>query len=121
MLFDQDGNPIEYASLIRLRFTSPNPSIGRSELRPEPVGNGVYRAEGSNLSIPGEWEIRMTVQRPQQFDTLYDFTTTVNAQQEINEPVNIGTLPITVIGLASGLFILALGGYWCVRNGVYCR
>lgn len=120
MLFDENGSPVTDASLIRLRFTPPNPSIGRSELRPEAVGDGVYRIEGSNLSIPGEWQIRMTVQRPQEFDTLYDFTITVSAP-DAETSANPEALLLTTAGIAFGLFTLALGGYWCARNSVNLR
>jgi hypothetical protein len=28
---------------------------------------------GANLSAPGEWQIRMTVQRPEEYDSVVDF------------------------------------------------
>ena len=70
---DQTGELISDASLIRLRFEQEGQSIGESELRAAFQGDGRYTVTGANLSAPGDWRIRMTVQRPDQFDTVVDF------------------------------------------------
>ena len=65
------------ASLIRLRFEHQEQDLGESELRPIAIGGGTYTITGSNLSIPGEWRIRMTIQRPERFDIVTDFLPTI--------------------------------------------
>ena len=75
------GDPINDASLIRMRFD--HQDLGQSELRIEPSANprqeqdGLYRITGANLSAPGEWRIRMTIARPDQYDTVIDFNLTI--------------------------------------------
>jgi copper transport protein len=71
------GEPVTDASLIRLRFD--HQDLGQSELRIEPAANpdqqqgGLYRVTGANLSVPGEWRLRVTIARPDQYDTVVDF------------------------------------------------
>lgn len=75
------GDPITDASLIRMRFDRPD--LGQSELRIEPAAGsgqqqgGIYHITGANLSAPGEWRIRMTIARPDQYDTVIDFNLTI--------------------------------------------
>lgn len=76
-LRDAENAPVDDASLIRARFDSLDQNIGQSELRPTFVGAGQYTAAGSNLSVPGNWRVRVTIQRPNQYDTLVDFEPTI--------------------------------------------
>lgn len=76
-LTDDTGKPIENASLLRLRFNQKTENLGESEIRPEHWQNGIYIGSGSNLSIPGEWQLRLSIQRPNEFDVLTDFDLTV--------------------------------------------
>lgn len=69
---------IDDASLIRLRFESEGNNLGESELRPELQDDGRYIVSGSNLSVGGDWRIRMTIQRPDEFDTVVDFEPTIS-------------------------------------------
>ena len=73
---DEDGEAITDISLIRLRFEHQTQNLGESELqiRPEAAApDGVYSIEGANLSAVGDWRLRMTVQRPDEFDSIADF------------------------------------------------
>src|SRR5690606_12983797 len=70
--FDEDGDVIQDASLIRLRFSNLDQNLGDSELRPTLDESGEYMATGANLSTPGRWRIRMTLARPGKFDTIAD-------------------------------------------------
>lgn len=73
-LFDEEtGEDIYDASLIRLRFQHEGDTAGESELRPELDEFGSYSVSGSNFSLTGTWRVRMTIQRPEQFDTVLDF------------------------------------------------
>jgi copper transport protein len=81
-LFNAETNEvIQDASLIRLRFEAEGADVGESELRPELQESGRYVTEGANLSLAGDWRIRMTVQRPKQYDAVVDFETTINIGQ----------------------------------------
>lgn len=77
------GEPVIDVSLIRLRFD--HQDLGQSELRIEPAANpeqqegGLYHITGANLSVPGEWRIRVTIARPDQYDTVVDFNPTIAA------------------------------------------
>ncbi|MAS36229.1 MAG: hypothetical protein CL610_19655 [Anaerolineaceae bacterium] len=100
--YDSDGQAIEDASLIRLRFDHLENNIGQSELRPEAMGDGVYQTSGANLSLPGRWRIRMTVQRPGEFDTVVDF------EADITPPPAASPVPDTAIPLPDRLLALLL-------------
>lgn len=80
---EQTLDPIDDASLIRLRFDSRSQNIGESELRPVHESDGRYTITGSNLSLPGDWRIRISIQRPGKFDTVVDFTPHILSQEEI--------------------------------------
>ena len=75
------GELVTDASLIRLRFD--HQDLGQSELRIEPAANpgqqqgGLYRITGANLSVPGEWRLRLTIARPEQYDSVVDFNPTI--------------------------------------------
>lgn len=73
LLDEETGVPIDDASLIRMRLTHQTENLGESELRPVLTSDGQYEAVGSNLSLPGEWRVRVNIQRPGHFDTLVDF------------------------------------------------
>ncbi|MGV2436371.1 MAG UNVERIFIED_CONTAM: hypothetical protein LVT10_16975 [Anaerolineae bacterium] len=63
--YDEAGNPITDASLIRLRFDYLDQDLGRSELRPQYDPTlSAYVIAGNNFSTVGHWRIRMTIQRP---------------------------------------------------------
>jgi copper transport protein len=118
---DAEGQPIIDSTLIRMRFESQEENLGESELRPLPLHQGVYTIKGSNLSLPGEWRIRVTVQRPDQFDTLVDFTPDVPPMPETTPPVPMPApntpLPGRVLVLAIlGIAAMAAGGYFLGEN-----
>jgi copper(I)-binding protein len=117
-LYDTDGNVINDASRIRLRFESLEQNLGESELRPELDANGFYSVSGANLSIPGQWRIRMTVQRPQQYDAVLDFRPTLSASLPPPPPVE-STIPVTERGLAAalaGIGLLGMGGFFIAQK-----
>ncbi|HXF64953.1 MAG TPA: copper resistance protein CopC [Caldilineaceae bacterium] len=123
------GEPVDDASLIRLRFEHQTQNLGRSELRitgGDTEGDGgVYTVRGANLSAPGDWQIRMTIQRPDQFDSVVDFTPHVElaptpalpavstSPSPAPSPVETTpTLPYrTEVMAATGLLAIGVGGY----------
>ncbi len=120
-LVDTAGNPVNDAALIRMRFESQTQNLGESELRPTLTAEGVYSISGSNLSVAGAWRIRVTIQRPERFDTVVDFTPEVKAAPppvEAPPPAELGSaLPgRTGVLLAAGAAALAMGGFFLGQN-----
>jgi len=112
-LYNHEGEAIEDASRIRLRFENQDQNLGESELRPEHVGDGVYKVRGANLSTPGDWRIRATVSRPDAFDTIADFTPTVEAASAapvaLADPNIVRASRVPVLML-TGFAIIIAGG-----------
>ncbi|MBZ0318121.1 MAG: copper resistance protein CopC [Anaerolineae bacterium] len=119
-LTDLSGSPIEDASLIRLRFENQAENLGGSELNPTYQGDGVYRASGSNLSTPGDWQIRVNIQRPNVYDTVVDFNPQVNLPPALAAPPLPDTsAPLSHQGIAvllTGLAATGLGGWVIGQN-----
>ncbi|CAN5571256.1 copper resistance CopC/CopD family protein [soil metagenome] len=116
ILSTPDNMPITDAALIRLRFENQAQNLGESELKITQHQGNVYTASGANLSVAGDWRIRMTIQRPEQFDTVVDFMPQVPLPPpppsipvvEANPP-----LPYQVpMLLLTGLLAVGLGGYF---------
>ncbi|HLA44595.1 MAG TPA: CopD family protein, partial [Aggregatilineales bacterium] len=109
-LSSASGEPITDASLIRLRFTHQNENSGESELNPVHTADGIYSVSGANLSFPGDWQIRTTIQRPNEFDTVMDFKPEITnrpAPREIDT-----TIPIkhrVIASLMTGITLLMIG------------
>jgi copper transport protein len=120
-LYDSEGNPLSDASLIRLRFDHTEQTLGQSELRPELAPDGTYTVTGSNLSIPGTWRVRMTVQRPNEFDTLLDFEPNIPASPPPPIPVIDTAIPaasqLTAL-LAGGFALLIVSGFFIGQHGI---
>jgi copper transport protein len=114
-LYDADGQPITNASRIRLRFTNLDADLGVSELRAQSSNDGLFLAEGANLSTPGRWRVRVTIQRPGVFDTVVDFQPSVQAAPPPPQPLDQAP-PLQERMLAqavTGATLLALGaGAW---------
>jgi copper(I)-binding protein len=120
-LYDTEGNPVTDASRIRLLFEHAGQNLGQSELRPELQADGSYAITGANLSIPGTWDIRMTVQRPGAFDTLMDFESTVASAPPPITPVIDTSIPLTsqwIATLVTGLALLGIGGFFVGQYGL---
>src|SRR5690606_27488565 len=113
--YDENGTPIEDASRIRLRFDNLDQNLGQSELRPVYDPDlGTYTVEGSNLSTPGNWRIRMTIQRPGQFDLVTDFEAEIVPAPAPVQPAVDDSLPFLGRVIASsltGLLLIGAGGF----------
>jgi copper transport protein len=73
VLTDTDGNQVKNASRVRLQFDYLTEDLGRSELRPEHAAGGIYQIDGANLTVPGDWRVRVIVARPDAYDSVVDF------------------------------------------------
>lgn len=120
-LYTLDNTPIMDASLIRLRFENPAQNLGESELRPVSAGDGTYVIEGSNLSVPGEWQLRLTVRRPGAFDAVLDYVPDVPPATPPPAPVVETTLPPfdrLAAALLVGMGLVGLGGFFAAIHGL---
>jgi copper transport protein len=112
-LFDLDsGAPVADATLIRMRFDHMEQNLGQSELRPELQDGGAYVAEGANLSVPGDWRVRLTIQRPERFDTVVDLP--LRAEPPPPAPSVDTSIPDRDRLLAAaltGIALLGVGGF----------
>ncbi len=125
MLLTLDNKPINDVDRVRLRFDKADGS-GTSELdiRGVQPKDGIYRVEGANLSSPGVWRVRLTVQRPGQYDVVTDFQPTVSAAPvaQALDP----TPPIqerSIANALAGMAALAVGGALLAqrRSGIGAR
>jgi putative copper export protein/copper(I)-binding protein len=110
--FDANGSPITDVSRIRLRFDNLDQPSGQSELRPEAQDGavGLFTASGTNLSTPGRWRVRMTVQRPDEFDQVVDYQVNVSAPPSLVIPEIDPSLPLDQRWLLAALTALGLIG-----------
>ncbi|MCU0514351.1 MAG: copper chaperone PCu(A)C [Anaerolineae bacterium] len=109
-----DGTLIRDAGRIRLRFDNREQNSGQSELRPELQPDGTYSIRGTNLSLPGTWRIRITIQRPGRFDTVVDLTPTVTAPAPLPPPILEAAPPPVERRIAlilAGAALLLIGGF----------
>ncbi len=109
--YDVNGSLIDNASLIRLRFDNLDEDLGESELRPtyDPDAQA-YTASGSNLSTPGHWRMRVTIQRPGEFDTVVDFETEIQTAPPPPVPeVQTGIDRVSRVIVVSVIGVLLLG------------
>jgi copper transport protein len=117
---DAEGQPVTDASLIRMRFENQSQNLGESELRPTHLGAGIYSIDGANLSAAGDWRIRVTVQRPDEFDALADFRPTVpNVPFPVQSPPldpNPALISRVVAMAVAGIATLAAGAYFLGEN-----
>ena len=63
---DVAGEPVDVANTLRAEFALPSAELGPIAREVVKVGPGTFVLEGSELSIPGEWEIDLVV-RPSDF------------------------------------------------------
>jgi copper transport protein len=121
-LYDDSGSPIADASLIRLRFEHQTQNIGESELRPEHQGDGLYATTGANLSVAGNWRIRVMIQRPDEFDTVVDFVLQVTQppppqQVDTSLPAQAAAWALLLTGAAC----LGAGGFFAAQSRLRLR
>lgn len=115
---NEDGSPVTNASMIRMRFEHQTQNLGESELqiRPEAaVPDGVYFINGANLSAVGAWRLRMTVQRPDEFDSVADFEFDVIAPPPPPPMPVVESNPI----LPYRRFVLLVAGIFAVLAGLF--
>jgi len=113
-LTDDEGNPINNATRIRMRFEHQTENLGESELRPEFDTEGRYIVSGANLGITGDWQIRLTIARPDKFDSVVTFEPAISTAPPPSPPPVVDPAPSQqgrlLALLATGLLSLLAGG-----------
>ncbi|MCI0553283.1 MAG: copper resistance protein CopC [Anaerolineae bacterium] len=75
-LSTSEGQPVQSAKEVLLRFTPNQGNIPPSELELIGLGDGTFTAKGAYLSLPGSWQVQAVVRREDKFDAYanFDFT-----------------------------------------------
>ena len=115
------GQPVILAKEVTLRFSAGQQNLPPSDLQMVSQGNGVYVAKGSNLSLPGNWQIQIIVRRENTFDAYanlsFDFhNPTKETPNQQNGRIAGGL--VILIGLGYGLLIVKLHPSRIVRIGL---
>ena len=143
VLISSDGQPIYTAKEVLLRFTSSQSNIPPSELQLIGDGTGMYMAQGTYLSFPGNWQVQAMVRREDKFDAFANFDLklqkpgasdrTASSKQAGGLFLLVGLLSalITVtvkpkasrllrfgMGVPLALVMVSLGGYFLTRPPV---
>jgi copper transport protein len=93
------GEPID-ATRVMLRFAFlDDPGVGQSELELETDETGVYKGEGPNISLAGNWRVTTLVQRGADSVEVPVELATRCRSQRLEEP---GLAPIEVVDLGGG-------------------
>ena len=73
-LSDSDGKVPTNIKTVLLIFSNKQAELGPISAELTKVGEGEYSGSGGYLSQPGEWEVKMIVQRNEAYDLNHSFT-----------------------------------------------
>jgi methionine-rich copper-binding protein CopC len=73
-LSDSDGKAPTNVKTVFLIFSNKQAGLGPISAELTKAGEGLYNGSGGYLSQPGEWEVKMTVQRNEAYDLNHSFT-----------------------------------------------
>jgi hypothetical protein len=73
-LSDSDGKAPTNVKTVFLIFSNKQTGLGPISAELTKTGEGQYSGSGGYLSQPGEWEMKMTVQRNEAYDLNHSFT-----------------------------------------------
>lgn len=113
-LADAQGDPISDAELVNLRFSYQGEELGTVEVaagRGEKAGE--YVANDVLLSVGGEWQAEVLVQRPDAFDaqTAFRLPLTASSGRSIEPDAKTGEILWGVELLLLGLLFMAMATY----------
>jgi methionine-rich copper-binding protein CopC len=78
-LTDVSGKPPTNIKNVIIQFNNKQAGIGPVVANLDKIQNEVYSTEGAYISQPGEWDIKITVQRNGAYDLNHSFKVTVKA------------------------------------------
>jgi copper transport protein len=113
--------------LVRLVFDHEDPAIGQSQLDLPLSGSAKFAAEGSNLSLPGNWDVTATIRRRGEEDVQNDYTIPVRQPGDTGEgpeadaadESSIWDWPFEDRRSLGAIIALAVGGVGLVAVGVW--
>jgi copper transport protein len=100
VMLSSNGQPVDNAKKVLLRFTPADANIPPSEVQLIGEGGGMFSTKGTNLSLPGKWQVQAVVRREDKFDAFANF------DFKLQKP---GSSDNTASPRQSGLLILLMG------------
>src|SRR5258706_10334938 len=111
LMLVSNGQPVDSAKQVLLRFTPSQANIPPSELQLLADGGGMYSAKGTYLRLPGKWQVQAVVRRENKFDAFANFDLMLQAPSSANKTsasfIWTGSLILT-IGLLLALITFTL-------------
>ena len=106
---------------VRLRFKSPDPELGPSEVLAEPVGPdfpGQYRAVGAFFTQPGPWEVQVDIRRREVDDVSAIFRpdvqgATFETGDRFDFPLTVGSW--AAVAAVGAMLLALLMGIWATQ------
>ncbi|HUM70169.1 MAG TPA: c-type cytochrome, partial [Chloroflexota bacterium] len=78
---------------VSARFTYLEQSLGAAEADAEPMAPGLFHLEGSYISLMGDWQMEISVRRPDTFDTFAAYRLQAGIGGNIR-PIDSGARPL---------------------------
>ena len=124
---DRLGEPIDYATDVRVRASYLDADFGEEPVSAENIGGGAYRIADSLISIAGAYQAEILVQRPDAFDARAAFRFEIAGADGVAggsgaiapNPANGGLYLGGALGLLGFVFLvgsMSMGG-WYNRAG----
>jgi copper transport protein len=125
-LRDRFGRPIANASDVRLRVSYLGADLGEEAISATHMGEGKYVLENRLITIVGQWQVDLNVQRPDAFDarTAFRFDAFyggATGSAEIAPSQSTGRLILAAELALLGVLLLGIGiplGGWYSRSGL---
>ena len=138
LMLSSNGQPLDTTKQVLLRFTPTQANIPPSEIQLIGNGSGMFSAQGTHLSLPGNWQVQAVVRRENKFDAFANFDVRLQkpgSSETTASPGQVGFLilllgcllvPLSIwhlpdeftrflIGLPVSFFLLVLGIYCLSR------
>jgi copper transport protein len=106
-LLQIDGASLPDETQGVLRFTPPNPDIGQQEITLPMQGPNAFRVSGSELALPGDWQVEVIVRAIGAFSWSTAFTIPVRSAPPPAPEVN--PAPLFAPAAIAGLVAIAIG------------
>lgn len=106
-ILDENNQPIPESSQVDVRFTFLGQSVGAATAQAERQENGRYLLDGSYISLVGDWQMEISVRRPDLYDTFAPLRLEAGLGGTIR-PVDAGFRPLEAF--AKSMTLLSTGG-----------
>lgn len=98
---------IQSVKEVAMSFVTVEANIPPSDILLTDQGNGVYSAQGSNIGLPGQWLVEVSVRRPDTFDAAVTFDLNIPKSGSVNDKESATNLLIShILLILIGLLIL---------------